>query len=88
MEEQDQVYEILTSPNPCRDPTAALKELHRWFSAMARAVDIGMKLPGVEPLYRGARSIYSAAFEGDDFALKIEVVYHLAAIGLSASALT
>jgi hypothetical protein len=71
MDEQDHIHKVLTSPNPCRDPTAALRELRRWFSAIARAVDIGMTLPGLEPLYRGARSIYSGTFEGDDFGLRL-----------------
>ena len=71
MDEQDHLHKILTSPNPCRDPAAALRELRRWFAAMQRAVDIGMTLPGLEPLYRGARSIYSGVFEGDDFALRL-----------------
>lgn len=71
MDEQDHVHKILTSPNPCREPAAALKELRRWFAALKRAVDIGMTLPGLDPLYRGAGSIYSAAFEGDDFGLRL-----------------
>ena len=71
MDEQDQIQKIPTSPNPCREPAAALKELRRWFAALKRAVDIGMTLPGLDPLYRGARSIYSAAFEGDDFGLRL-----------------
>ena len=58
MDEQDQLQKSLTSPNPCREPAAALKELRRWFAAMTRAVEIGMVLPGLDHLYRGARSIY------------------------------
>eukprot|EP00959_Pyramimonas_sp_CCMP1952_P299877 6272350-Pyramimonas_sp.AAC.1 len=38
---------------------------------MTRAVDIGMALPSLEQLYRGARSIYSGAFETDDFGLRL-----------------
>ena len=38
---------------------------------MTRACDIGMSLPSIELLYRGARSIYSAVFEGDDFGLRL-----------------
>ena len=38
---------------------------------MKRAVDSGMTLPSLELLYRGARSIYSGAFEVDDFALRL-----------------
>ena len=71
LDEQDHLHKLLTSPNPCREPTAALKELRRWFAAMTRAVEIGMVLPGLDQLYRGARSIYSGAFEGDDFALRL-----------------
>eukprot|EP00959_Pyramimonas_sp_CCMP1952_P183069 3828081-Pyramimonas_sp.AAC.1 len=71
LDEQDHLHKQLTSPNTCRDPAAALKELRRWFAAMTRAVAIGMALPGLDQLYRGARSIYSGAFEGDDFALRL-----------------
>ena len=71
VEEQDALVKQLTSPNPCRDPTAALRELKRWFISLKRAVDIGMTLPSLELLYRGARSIYSGAFEIDDFALRL-----------------
>ena len=71
VEEQDSLVKQLTNPNPCRDPTAALRELKRWFISLKRAVDIGMTLPSLELLYRGARSIYSGAFENDDFALRL-----------------
>ena len=71
LDEQDHLQKLLTSPNPCREPAAALKELRRWFAAMTRAVEIGMVLPGLDLLYRGARSIYSGAFEGDDFGLRL-----------------
>ena len=71
VEEQDALLKQLTSPNPCRDPAAALRELKRWFTSVKRAVDIGMTLPSLELLYRGARSIYSGAFEVDDFALRL-----------------
>ena len=59
MDEQDHLQKMMTSPNPCSQPEAALKELRRWFGAMTRAVEIGMTLPGLDQLYRGARSIYS-----------------------------
>ena len=71
VEEQDALVKKLTNPNPCRDPTAALRELKRWLISLKRAVDIGMTLPSLELLYRGARSIYSGAFEIDDFALRL-----------------
>ena len=71
MDEQDHLQKVMTSPNPCSQPEAALKELRRWFGAMTRAVEIGMTLPGLDQLYRGARSIYSSAFEGDDFGLRL-----------------
>ena len=38
---------------------------------MTRAVDLGLALLGVEQLYRGARSIYSSVFEGEDFSLRL-----------------
>ena len=71
MDEQDSLERLLKSPNPCRDPQAALRELRRWFAGLKRAVEVGMTLPGLEPLYRGARSIYSGVFEGDDFGLRL-----------------
>ena len=71
LDEQDHLLRQPASPNPCREPSAALKELRRWFAAMTRAVEIGMTLPGLDLLYRGARSIYSGAFEGDDFGLRL-----------------
>ena len=52
-------------------PHAALEELRRWFKAIQRAIDIKMQLPSMEQLYRGARSIYSGAFEREDFALRL-----------------
>ena len=70
-EEKDNIFRQLTSPNPCREPAAALRELRRWFGALSRAVDMGLGLPSVEQLYRGARSIYSGAFEGEDFSLRL-----------------
>ena len=45
LDEQDQLHKQLCSPNPCKEPAAALKELRRWFGAMTKAVDIGMALP-------------------------------------------
>ena len=71
VEEQDSITRQLTSPNPCKDPGAALKELKKWFMSIKRAADIGMTMPSLELLYRGARSIYSGAFEGDDFHLRL-----------------
>ena len=71
LEEHDALRKTLTSPNPCVQPQAALKELRRWFKAIQRAVEIGMQLPSMELLYRGARSIYAGAFEQDDFALRL-----------------
>ena len=71
LEEHDALHKTLTSPNPCVQPQAALKELRRWFKAVQRAVQIGMQLPSLELLYRGARSIYAGAFEQDDFALRL-----------------
>ena len=71
VEEQDALVKQLTNPNPCRDPAAALRELKRWFTSVKRAVDSGMTLQSLELLYRGARSIYSGAFEVDDFALRL-----------------
>ena len=71
LEEHDSLYRTLTSPNPCVQPQAALKELRRWFKAIQRAIDIKMQLPSMEQLYRGARSIYSGAFEREDFALRL-----------------
>ena len=39
LDEKDHLLKQLTSPNPCREPAAALKELRRWFAAMRRAVE-------------------------------------------------
>ena len=71
LEEHDTLHKILTSPNPCVNPEAALKELRRWYKAMQRAITIQMQLPSIEQLYRGARSIYSGAFEKEDFSLRL-----------------
>eukprot|EP00959_Pyramimonas_sp_CCMP1952_P336998 7056980-Pyramimonas_sp.AAC.1 len=57
--ERCHLHKQFCSPNPCKDPTAALMELRRWFGPLTRAVDIGTLLPGLEQLYRGARAIYS-----------------------------
>ena len=86
VEEQDALLKQLTNPNPCRDPAAALRELKRWFTSVKRAVDIGMTLPSLELLYRGARSIYSGAFEVDDFALRLRWTNMETDVGLSACA--
>ena len=71
LDDQDHVLRALVSPNPCKEPAAALKELRRWYNAFQRALDMGVTLPHLDQLYRGARSIYSAAFETDDFHLRL-----------------
>ena len=50
LEEQDNLHHQLVSPNPCREPSAALKELRRWLVAMNRAVDLEMAVPGLGQL--------------------------------------
>ena len=40
LEEQDNVVKMLTSPNPCREPQAALNELRSWLNALTRATEI------------------------------------------------
>ena len=64
-EDQDQVHQTLTSPNPCSNPEAALKELRRWFIGLERAVKIGMTLPGLEQLYRGTDRHVQLGLFGD-----------------------
>ena len=71
LQEQDEVLRRLTSPNPCREPQAALTELRRWLASMARAETMGVALPGVELLYRGAHSIYASVLETDDVQLRL-----------------
>ena len=71
LDEHDSLLRMLTSPNACGQPEAALKELRRWYGAMKRVVTIQMRLPSVELLYRGARSIYSGVFEKEDFSLRL-----------------
>merc|ERR1712228_545225 len=45
-----------------KDPGAALAELRSWFSSMQRATELGLTLPDVQELHRGALSIYQAVF--------------------------
>ena len=71
LDEHDSLIKMLTSPNPCGQPDSALKELRRWYGAMKRAVTIHMRLPSVELLYRGARSIYSGVFEKEDTSTQV-----------------
>merc|ERR1711920_110346 len=62
LDEIDYVLRRLRSPNPCKDPGAALAELRSWFSSMQRATELGLTLPDVQELHRGALSIYQAVF--------------------------
>ena len=63
IEDKQTTLQMLVSPNPCREPSAALKELRRWQQSLARAVELGLALPGVDQLYVGCRSIFLAVFK-------------------------
>ena len=71
LDEKDSLHKTLTSPNPCTNPAAALRELRRWYGAVKRSTEIDMPLPSIDLLFRGARSIYVGVFEGDDFELRL-----------------
>ena len=63
IEDKQTTLQMLVSPNPCREPAAALRELRRWQQSLARAVELGLALPGVDQLYVGCRSIFLAVFK-------------------------
>ena len=62
LDETDFILRRLRSPNPCKDPASALAELRSWWSSMTRATELGIVLPDVQELFRGAVSIYEAVF--------------------------
>ena len=82
LEEQDHLLKRLTTPDPCSKPQTALKELFKWYAAVQRCQELHVTLPGVELLYRGARSIYGSIFDdNDDFSLRLRWTQHEQSFG-------
>ena len=45
LEDKDQLLRTLVSPNPCREPAAALKELRRWQTALKKTSELWGRTP-------------------------------------------